>query len=81
VPESETFESNTALNAITHRSGGSADGAMAMHGILSRWLESLFYVGSCIATVWASAVLATDCAPIPDSRLDTQDRITNFQQL
>jgi hypothetical protein len=28
-----------------------------------------------------SSLGATDCAPIPNSRLDTQDQVTNFQQL
>lgn len=47
--------------------------SIAAHAVLLGWC--------CLAIMWTGAVMAADCNPIPNSRLDTQDQVTNFQQL
>jgi hypothetical protein len=44
-------------------------------------LRTLSFITCCIATIWAGPVAAVDCGAIPNSRLSTQDQVTNFQAL
>jgi len=42
-------------------------------------LRTLSCITLCIATIWAGPVAAIDCGAIPNSRLSTQEQVTNFQ--
>ena len=44
-------------------------------------VRRLLYLSSCVTMMWVCPVAATDCTLIPNSTLNTQDQVTNFQQL